>query len=137
MPKKLLLVAALLVVVVGGGVWSLRGQSVKLSSPYQAVFLSNNQVYFGHLSGINDSTPKLTDVFQLTIDTSPQGAAGDEAAAGEVTKEKSTTATATSFKLVPASQALSLNRSQIVFIEDLSKDSQVLTEINKYKAGTK
>lgn len=136
MPNKLLLIVSLIVVGIGGGFWLMRGQSVKLSAPYQAVFLSNNQVYFGHLSDIDGSSPKLTDVFQLAIDTSPQEAAGGEAASEEVAKEKSTTTTA-QYKLVPASQALSLNRNQILFIEDLSKDSQVLKLINDSKAGKK
>src|SRR5690606_23730962 len=52
------------------------------SEKYQAVFLSNSQVYFGKLSNVNGDYMKLTNVFylerQLTANTSSEDANDDE-----------------------------------------------------------
>ena len=39
------------------------------TSGYQAVFLSNGQVYFGRLSGFNSTSPVLKDVYYLRVGT--------------------------------------------------------------------
>lgn len=37
------------------------------SATYQAVFLTNNQIYFGHLTRTNDQFLKLQDVFYVQL----------------------------------------------------------------------
>ena len=44
---------------------------VNFSTPYQAVLLSNNSVYFGKLSGYGTSNPVLTDVYYIVSKQDP------------------------------------------------------------------
>lgn len=48
-------------------------RDVKFSTPYQAVLLSNNAVYFGRLQGYGGPQPVLTDVFYIVSQTNPDG----------------------------------------------------------------
>ncbi len=100
------------------------------SDTYQAVFLTNNQVYFGKLNNKNSQFPVLKDVYYLQITQALQ--------------PKSQNAAATNINLVKLGgeihapqDAMSINRDQIVFIEDLKPDSQVVTAIKQYKGNQK
>ena len=58
------------VALLAAGAWMFRpaGQSIASAidtGKYQAVFLSNGQVYFGNLTIVNDDFMKLTNVFYL------------------------------------------------------------------------
>ena len=59
------ILAGLLVAVAAGFhiFHSVRGSSIRFSTPYQAVLLTNGSVYFGHLQDYGSSHPVLTDVF--------------------------------------------------------------------------
>ena len=60
-------VAAVLVLLAVGGGWfwySSRG-TVAMSTPYQAVLLSNGSAYFGKLEGLGTPFPVLRDVFYV------------------------------------------------------------------------
>jgi hypothetical protein len=68
------ILAGLLVVVATGFhiFHSIRTSSVKFSTPYQAVLLTNGSVYFGHLQDYGTSHPILTDVFYVASQTNPE-----------------------------------------------------------------
>lgn len=74
--KKVVSVAALLVVVlaaVAAIAWQRRiGNRVKFDTPYQAVLLDNNQVYYGKIQGVGTDYPVLTDVFYVQNVVNPQ-----------------------------------------------------------------
>lgn len=55
----------IIVVVLGliGSAWKNRGKPNLNSSSYQAVILTNNQQYFGHLKNIGTHYPYLTDIY--------------------------------------------------------------------------
>jgi hypothetical protein len=102
------------------------------ASLYQAVILSNSQLYFGKLSRLNTDWPILTDVYYLrgrqqAPETVKPGAAPQPA-----------------FDLVKLGteihqpqDAMALNKSQIVYWENLSPDSQVIKVIGQLKTPTK
>lgn len=97
---------------------------------YQAVFLTNNQVYFGKLYNRNSQFPTLKDVYYLQVTQALQ--------------PKSQNAAATNINLVKLGgeihapqDAMSINRDQIVFVEDLKPDSQVITAIKQYTENQK
>jgi hypothetical protein len=46
--------------------------AVAFTTPYQAVVLGNNSVYFGKLSGFGTPNPVLTDVFYVVTQTDPE-----------------------------------------------------------------
>src|SRR5208283_6176987 len=45
--------------------------AVAFATPYQAVLLSNNSVYFGKLAGFGTSSPVLTDVYYIVTKSDP------------------------------------------------------------------
>ncbi|TAL19079.1 hypothetical protein EPN90_04635 [Patescibacteria group bacterium] len=103
---------------------------------YQAVFLSNNQVYFGKLKGIGTRSPVLEDVFYLQMNQPlQQGAAAPKNATGTTSESQP------KFSLSKLGQTeihlpldrLYLSASQIVFWENLKKESQVVRAILDYQ----
>lgn len=62
----LLLVAGLVLVILGIGVWFLnRNSAPAMTTPYQAVLLSNGSAYFGKLEGLGTKYPVLREVFYV------------------------------------------------------------------------
>ncbi len=133
--------------------------SASLSSPgktsgYQAVFLSNGQVYFGRLSGFNSASPVLKDVYYLRVGTVLEpGQAGksgevsvesEKNQKGEKAKEATPSATRTTLTLIKLGQEIhgpqdeiSLNKDQILFVENLRVDSKVVEAIKRYQESLK
>ena len=105
---------------------------------YQAVFLSNGQVYFGKLSGINSRSPVLDDVFYLQVNQNPQQAQGAEGTPVNASGTPAVVAEAQpKFSLMKLGQSeihgpedrLFLMKQQILFWENLRDDSQVVKTI--------
>jgi|SRR3989344_1709555 len=94
---------------------------------YQAVFLSNNQVYFGKMSNLNSQFPKLTDIYYLRVTQAlqPQDPNSPQQQINLVKLGN---------ELHGPEDAMRLNRDHILFVEDLKADSQVVTAINDFKA---
>ena len=89
---------------------------------YQAVFLDNGQTYFGKLDSKSGEFLNLTDVFYLQANTaanSPQG--------GLALSKLGTEAHAPEDKM-------SINKSHVLFIENLKSDSKVVQAIQQYKS---
>jgi hypothetical protein len=62
------MVGAGLVIVAAAtlALWTARGAgTVKFDTPYQAVLLDNNQVYYGKVQGLGSPFPVLTDVYYI------------------------------------------------------------------------
>lgn len=140
--KKLILavVAALaLVLLLVGGKYAYDrfvGSPID-SSKYQAVFLTNGQVYFGKLNKSVDNYYKLTDVFYLQATQS-------DAAQNESDAQNPQTASQTGVQLIKLGNevhgpedTMVIDRSQVLFIENLKKDGKVVDSINKYKTENK
>lgn len=143
MPRNLVLVLALVVVVLGGGYWFFRIRPAVSLKGYQAVFLANGQVYFGHLQGLNSSYPELTEIYYLIKQSPLQEAAGGEATEGEVTPGKQET-TKPEYTLIKLGQELHgpkdrmrINRNHILFVENLKDDSRVVQAIKESKESRK
>lgn len=125
------------------------------ASGYQAVFLSNGQVYFGQLQGFPGNEPVLKDVYYLKVGTiltpGEAGKAGEvkvegkaKEATGAATAKNPSPATRTGLTLVKLGEEIhgpqdeiKLNRDQILFVENLRENSQVVDAINRYKASLK
>lgn len=96
------------------------------TSKYQAVFLTNGQVYFGNITKINGDYLKLNNIFYLTQAS---------------TTDSSSDSTSGNYTLVklgcqqihyPYDQMI-INRSQISFWENLNKDGKVAQSIAEFK----
>jgi hypothetical protein len=66
--------AVLLIIAVGLVIWffGFRAKTVSMTTPYQAVLLSNGSAYFGRLEGLGTPYPILKDVFYVQSVTDPQ-----------------------------------------------------------------
>ena len=47
------------------------GSAVKFNTPYQAVLLTNNSLYFGKLEGYGTPVPVLSEVYYIVQQTNP------------------------------------------------------------------
>ncbi|MEK7552853.1 MAG: hypothetical protein AAB505_01970 [Patescibacteria group bacterium] len=116
----------LFVLIIAGLWWWLDGSSYTNSSSetYQAVFLDNNQVYFGKLANRNNEDyATLTDIFYLQVSQPLQPS------------QPSTTVNLVKLgvEMHGPADMMRINQEHILFIEDLKPDSQVIQAIAKYK----
>lgn len=92
---------------------------------YQAVFMTNGQVYFGKLADINKAYADLTDVYYLQVQQAVQPAATDQKSQVSLTKLGS--------ELHGPTDKMHISRDQILFWENLKDDSTVVKAIKEYQ----
>ena len=112
---QLVWILAGLLVAVAAGIHvfhSIRGSSIRFSTPYQAVLLTNGSVYFGHMQNYGSSHPVLTDVFYVVSQTDPE------------TKQVKSSLVKRG-KEMHEPDRMYLNPSQIVFVETVGTNSKV------------
>jgi hypothetical protein len=120
----ILLIFGCLVLALGVGctpAGNATGTAVAFTTPYQAVLLSNNSVYFGKLAGYGTSRPVLTDVFYIVSQTNPE------------TKQVNNMLVKRG-KELHGPDRMYLNSSSIVFVEpvgETSKVAQLVDEASK------
>lgn len=103
----------------------------KVADPnaYQAVFLSNGQVYFGKIA----SSPwskyvRLKEIYYLQLKQGLQSQDLNSIASGDMTLIK------LGNELHAPSDKMEINREHILFIEDLKADSKVVKAIQDYRS---
>lgn len=105
------------------------GDTKAKNSGYSAVFLVNNQVYFGKLQNAQGPNPKLTDVYYLRVQNQAQSATA--AASPNIALIK------LGSELHGPSDEITFNKDQILLIQELTADSRVFKAIEEYKARNK
>jgi hypothetical protein len=141
-PKKisiLVFVVILILVVVffHRNITNLFNKSGADSSAYQAVFLTNGQVYFGKISQTENDYVVLTNIYYLQANNPLQTTSSPDS------KNAATTPPAQSqMSLVKLGNELHgptdemyINRDQILFFENLKPDSRVVSAITAYQKG--
>lgn len=101
------------------------------TSKYQAVFLTNGQVYFGHIASLNDKYVQLDSIYYLTQSTA--------------SASSSSTAASSNYTLVKLGcqqihdpfDEMVINRGQVTFWENLQDSGKVVASINQYKQSIK
>ncbi|MCC7522258.1 hypothetical protein IT407_00430 [Candidatus Uhrbacteria bacterium] len=129
--KRVLSVIALLIVLfaIGTGIYFWCKNNTIDPSTYQAVFLSNGQVYFGKIS----SSPwskyvRLKDIYHLQNKDGGQSQDLAAIASGDMTLIK------LGNEFHAPTDKMEINREHILFIEDLKSDSKVVKAIQDYRA---
>jgi flagellar basal body-associated protein FliL len=133
MPSAILCVLILLVLLIGGGMLIFNrvvaGNEAVSSKEYQAVFLTNGQVYFGKLQNVGDDYLVLTKVYYLQVQQSVQP-----------TTVTTDTATSNQAQLVKLGNELhgpedkmQISSKQVLFWENLKPSGKVSEAISKYK----
>jgi hypothetical protein len=119
--KSLGLFIAAFVVLVGGVFWA-KMPKVE-SGHFQAVFLTNGQVYFGHLHNPNSAEPTLTDIYYLQSNSAnPQTSSTDSQNPLSLIKLGN--------ELHGPQDHMVLQARQILFWEDMKDNSKVVQVIN-------
>lgn len=140
--KPLMLVVAIIaIIVLIGGSWfawmkMAGGDAGVKSGQYQAVFLTNGQVYFGKVSDINNGYVKLSDIFYLQVQQSvqPDGSTNST----EQNKDQSQVSLAKlGSELHGPEDTMYISRQQVLFWENLKNDGKVVQAINSYKQSNK
>lgn len=103
--------------------------SVINGNSYQAVFLSNGQVYFGKLVSSRGSY-KLSDVYYLQSKQPIQAQGADIDQQGDMALIK------LGKELHGPEDWMLINREHVVFVEQLKDDSRVVQAIKKAKSGS-
>jgi len=108
----------------------VRGQSLVIRAPgtYQAVFLDNNQVYFGRLKSVNRDLWSLTDVYYLragTIQNAGSGSVGE----GQLDLIK------LGGELHGPRDEMVINKTHVIFYEEMGENAEIMKLIRKHQTG--
>lgn len=116
--------------VLGVYSWSFKG--------YQAIFLTNGQVYFGKVSKENTDVLYLNDIYYLQIVPTPGLQSSQSAAASPQGQQQQPQVTLVKLgnELHGPEDIMRIERRQMLFVENLKSDSQVVKAIEEYKKQT-
>lgn len=139
-----LIVSILVLIILVGGAWFcvkslMSGSIAKVSGKeWQAVFLSNGQVYFGKVKAVGNKTITLADIYYLQVVTKPlqRTQEGSTAAASAQTQQELTLIKLGNEIHGPTDHMV-INRDQVLLTEVLKNDSRVVQAITKYVADQK
>lgn len=123
--SKLILVLVVIIALVI--LWQLGVLPVGARGDYQAVFLTNDQVYFGKLSREGAAYPTLRDIYYLRVTQTLQPRDPNAQPTQQLQLVK------LGNELHGPQDEMRINREHILFVEDLKVDSQVVTAINEFK----
>ena len=91
---------------------------------FQALFLTNGQVYFGHLSNIDGDYAKLTNIYYLQVQQQVQPADKNNS-----NSQPQVSLTKLGSELHGPEDSMHVARSQILFWENLKDDGKVVQAI--------
>lgn len=106
------------VIVVIIGVWRGDDLVVRTKDNYQAVFLDNNQVYFGKLENIGRGLWSLTDVYYLRSGEAQQGT--------DLIKRGA--------ELHAPKDEMIINKEHVLFYEEIGETNEIMNLIRQHKA---
>jgi hypothetical protein len=101
-------------------------------SQYQALFLTNGQVYFGHLKSVDSSYVKLSDIYYLQVQQSVQPS--DQKSSSQ---QPNVSLAKLGSELHGPEDVMYVSRDQVLFWENLKGDGKVTQAIKDYQSGNK
>lgn len=96
---------------------------------YQALFLTNGQVYFGHLTGVNNGYVKLTDIYYLQVQQQVQP--GQSTTSGQ---QPNVSLAKLGNELHGPEDQMYVSREQVLFWENLKSSGKVTQAIKNYQS---
>ena len=134
------IILLIIVIVIGAAAYYMNGGEamdnglVMDDSPsgYHAVFLANNQVYFGNLASTKGDFVVLEDIYYLQVNQVLQPIQGED---GQVTQKEVQDIQLVKLggELHGPTDQMNINKNQILLIESLKDDSNVVGAINEFK----
>ena len=129
-PGRLLIGLVVAVVVLWGGNAIMEGlQERPDGGKYQAVFLTNGQVYFGKLSGLGGDYVTLKEVYVVQS----QGALANPSPAPQQQQSKLTLSRLDQNNLIHPEQKMTIAKNSMLFWENMQDDAEVVKKINDLK----
>ncbi len=131
--KKLgrFIIIAIIIILLAWAIYRLLiiplGIFPQLYTNYQAVFLTNGQVYFGKLYHEGSKYPTLREVYYLQVTQPPQPLQEGQTPPANINLVK------LGGELHGPTDEMRINRDQILFIENLKSDSRVLQAIKQFQ----
>lgn len=111
-----------------------KSATAEKSSGYQAVFLTNGQVYFGKVSNTTSEYVTLKDIFYLQVNQPLQsGSAATPAQQQAADQQPQLSLVKLGNELHGPVDSMQINRTQILFFEDMKSDGKVAQAIAQYK----
>jgi hypothetical protein len=136
---KWVVVIVLIALIIVGGLYAISKYSrfnvlgiSNSNQNWQAVFLTNGQVYFGKVTKEGSQKVILQDIYYLQV-TQPLQTSGEGQAQAPAQNELSLVKLGN--ELHGPQDQMRINTSQVLFIEDLKSDSRVVEAINNYKSS--
>ncbi len=129
----------LAILVLGGVAFSAKGRITErlqgaTSSSWYAVHLANNQVYFGHIASVTDSTITLVDTYFLESYQEPAPKATSKNFALEQTPQQSMRLVRRGDeKILSSDHTLFVNRSAVLYWEKLTSESEIANLLKEAK----
>jgi len=135
-------VGVLALVIVVSGYYMMNGNSFmkKPAYDYQAVFLTNGQVYFGKVAAQDPENVTLKDIYYLQVQqqVQPTGSASSTTTQASTDQNQNVQLVKLGSEIHGPADEMRINRQQVLFVEDLKSDSKVVTAIHNYqKNGSK
>lgn len=104
-------------------------------SEYQALFLTNGQVYFGKLSDVGQKYVSMTDIFYLQVQQSASGTAQNvQPASNSSTPNSQVSLAKLGNELHGPEDHMFVASDQVLFWENMKNDSKVTQAIDKYQS---
>jgi hypothetical protein len=126
------LVVLLALIIAGLWIWQSKAANADNTNidanKYQAVFMTNGQVYFGHLASLGGEYVELTDIYYLQVqqDVQPSG--------NNVNNSNSKVSlTKLGSELHGPTDKMNIAKDQVLFWEDLKDDSSVVKAIHDHQ----
>lgn len=143
--KGIITLVAFLVIVVGGIYLiktfgnSISGPKYTFDSEYQAVFLTNGQVYFGKAVDGGLDSIVLRDIYYLQVVSQPlqgtQEVGEDDSLPAAEDDNQRLTLVKLGNELHGPKDVMYINRDHVVLMEDLRDDSRVIQAIKEYQTS--
>lgn len=138
MPWIVLIIVVVIILGVGVifrekifGITDSKTDKTKLSG-YQAVFLTNGQVYFGKISHINKKYATLKDIYYLQVTQGVQGSGTQGQTAQQQQANQQLQLVKLGKELHGPDNVMTINTDQILFFEDMRTDGKVYDAIKRY-----
>lgn len=108
------------------------GSSLVKSDQYQAVFLTDGQIYFGKLDNLDEEYAVLSDIYYLQVEQQVQPVQGEE---GEQQQQPQISLAKLGNELHGPEDEMFINRDRILFWENLKDDGNVVQAIQDFREG--
>ena len=108
------------------------GKNSNKLKPYSSVFLTNGQVYFGNVEKKTKDEIVLSDIYYLQVQQPIQPQPEQKDAKQE---QPQVSLVKLGKEIHGPKDRMTINMSQVTFIEEITDDGQVMQTIKKYKNG--